>query len=390
MLVLSSKYIFEFDITFEFNVIQRQQNANSNIRSFVIKIVNDDPLVIHDDLRRDFFLVDDDLEANKLIGAIDLFELLNVEQHVVNLKHKLIHLDFMLENDMVTPNRNLFMIDKRTGLVFTKARIMSKQTKLFKLNVRVKGMIDETKMVLFRVDVYVHIQSKPIVTSQLEEGNFNEIILHNLEATFSHEQNMVNLVLDESKTRHQIQRRFKIIHQQVENVCVSNWYSSSLMCGLKVYFCSIVNDGSTFYQLQMIAYDFETFNLVNLINVKIYSNRTECGESLTQEIELVREIQVNWSNNDRDKEQSLGIVYEMLREEQGLKLNTQTYRILYDDDAVAHEVSNRIFKINSESSELKVIKSMIGNKTAANFSLLFKVVKKHFLNFFPQLFALMP
>ena len=67
MLVLSSKYIFEFDITFEFNVIQRQQNANSNIRSFVIKIVNDDPLVIHDDLRRDFFLVDDDLEANKLI-----------------------------------------------------------------------------------------------------------------------------------------------------------------------------------------------------------------------------------------------------------------------------------------------------------------------------------
>jgi hypothetical protein len=390
MLVLSSKYIFEFDITFEFNVIQRQQNANSNIRSFVIKIVNDDPLVIHDDLRRDFFLVDDDLEANKLIGAIDLFELLNVEQHVVNLKHKLIHLDFMLENDMVTPNRNLFMIDKRTGLVFTKARIMSKQTKLFKLNVRVKGMIDETKMVLFRVDVYVHIQSKPIVTSQLEEGNFNEIILNNLEATFSHEQNMVDLVLDESKTRHQIQRRFKIIHQQVENVCESNWYSSSLMCGLKEYFCSIVNDGSTFYQLQMIAYDFETFNLVNLINVKIYSNRTECGESLTQEIELVREIQVNWSNNDRDKEQSLGFVYEMLREEQGLKLNTQTYRILYDDDAVAHEVSNRIFKINSESSELKVIKSMIGNKTAANFSLLFKVVKKHFLNFFPQLFALMP
>jgi hypothetical protein len=295
---------------------------------------------------------------------------------------KFTRLDFLLVNGNVTPNRNLFEVDKRTGLVFTKARLTttaSQQTKLFKLNVRVRGMIDETKVILFDVDVFVHIKEKAIVSqSQLDDDEkANEIVFTDLEATFGGEQNMVDLVLGES----QIQRRFKIVHQQEANVCEANWYSSSLACGLREYFCSHDDD----YQLKMIAYDLATFNLLNVFNVKIYSNRTECQTSLTQEIDLVKEIQVYDEDNDNDnEEQSLGFIYEMLNAEHGLRLNPRKHRILFDDDDDA--VGHRIFKINSKSSELKLSMSLIGNKTAASFSLTFKVVSNFFLHYYKSRF----
>ena len=143
-----SKYNFEYDKTFAFIV---NEIGRRNI-SFEITIQNDDPLIVYEHLTREFY-IDDGLEANKLIGSIHLMNLLNMRK---SLYGRVVQLELELENENndVIPNRNLFFIDKHSGLIFTKSPMVNlKQTKLFNLNVSVNGLIDDLKNVSFRVDL---------------------------------------------------------------------------------------------------------------------------------------------------------------------------------------------------------------------------------------------
>ena len=80
-----------------------------------------------------------------------------------SLHARIVQLEFKLENNDVIPNRNLFFIDKHSGLIFTKSPMINlKQTKLFKLNVRVNGLVDDVISVSFRVEIFLNLKEKLI------------------------------------------------------------------------------------------------------------------------------------------------------------------------------------------------------------------------------------
>ena len=116
-------------------------------------------LEFYEHLTREFD-IDDGLEANKLIGPINLLDFLNVRK---SLYARISLLEFEHENNDVIPNRNIFFIDNNSGRIFTKSPMFNlKQTKLFKLNVRVNGLVDDVISVSFRVEIFLNLKEKLI------------------------------------------------------------------------------------------------------------------------------------------------------------------------------------------------------------------------------------
>ena len=327
-ILVFSKYTFEYDKTFAFIV----NEINRRNISFEITIQNDDPLIVYEDLRREFY-IDDGLEANKLIGSIHLLDLLNVRK---SLHARIVQLEFKLENNDVIPNRNLFFIDKHSGLIFTKSPMINlKQTKLFKLNVCVNGLIDNVKNVSFRAEIFLILREKLIINNQI---SIEKNRLQNTTFKFYSEQLGVQTFDLELKNQHLIKtQRFKIIEQNCE--CQINWYSSSLICNLNSTY-------SSSYDMKIIVYNLNNFDLTNLIHVQIYANRSWLQDTnLPQTIELERKIQINWSQYN---EESVGFIYDMLNYDHNINVNPLTHQIQMIDDF-------KQFKLNPTSSELKLI-----------------------------------
>ena len=215
------------ELEFKFNVILSRTHALTNV-SFLVSLLNDDPLVAWTNLRPcHFTLAVARLPSNDLVGSVDVSSLLSNADEA-SLVQQQATLSFTFDERSSRADTACFVLDERTGLLFGKRAPLSAmqgKSSMLKLSVRVAGTIGASgRRCLFLVDVFVALESEAMDGIKSVSITAAEWRVH--ERVFNVESSGTDMSQHfEIGVEPRASRLFQVVYQSLEQVCCSSFFS---------------------------------------------------------------------------------------------------------------------------------------------------------------------